>query len=127
MSVEWPSGPVLEGSFVELSCHGSANPPVDNYTWYRSYLGPDQKPNQRPLGFKQSFTAWVSEDTQYYCEMRNPYGVQSSNFTQMDVHCESDPLSMANTTRATPCFRMLIIAGQYQYLLHTSHLFLLHI
>ncbi|KAK0149149.1 Sialoadhesin [Merluccius polli] len=88
VSVEWPSGPVLEGSYVRLNCSCSANPPVDSYTWYRSRLhpGPDQGPDQGPLGFNQSFTALVSEDTQFYCEVRNPYGVQNSSLTQMDVH-----------------------------------------
>ncbi|KAK0147365.1 hypothetical protein N1851_013153 [Merluccius polli] len=94
VSVEWPSGPVLEGSYVRLNCSCSANPPRGTATpgtAPRLHPGPDQGPDQGPLGFNQSFTALVSEDTQFYCEVRNPYGVQNSSLTQMDVHCDGHP------------------------------------
>ncbi|CAL8261954.1 unnamed protein product [Boreogadus saida] len=88
VSVEWPSSPVLEGSFVRLSCKGSANPPADRYAWYRSRLNPgtDQGPAEGPLGFSQSINVSVSADAQYFCEVGNPYGAKNTSLTQMVVH-----------------------------------------
>ncbi|KAG7245763.1 hypothetical protein CRUP_015493, partial [Coryphaenoides rupestris] len=88
VSVEWPSGPVRAGSYVNLRCKCSANPSVNSYAWYRSRLhpGPDQRPDQTSLGFNQHVRVLVSEDTQFYCRVRNLYGAQNSSLTQMDVH-----------------------------------------
>ncbi|KAG7270379.1 hypothetical protein CRUP_003933 [Coryphaenoides rupestris] len=88
VSVEWPPGPVRAGSYVNLRCKCSANPSVKSYAWYRSRLhpGPDQRPDQTPLGFNQNVRVLVSEDTQFYCRVRNLYGAQNSSLTQMDVH-----------------------------------------
>ena len=85
VSVEWPSSPVLEGSYVRLSCKGSANPPADRYAWYRSRLNPgtDQGPSEGPLGFSRSINVSVSADAQYFCEVGNPYGAKNSSLTQM--------------------------------------------
>ncbi|XP_056448835.1 uncharacterized protein LOC130384592 isoform X2 [Gadus chalcogrammus] len=88
VSVEWPSSPVLEGSYVRLSCKGSANPPADLYAWYRSRLNPgtDQGPSEGPLGFSRSINVSVSADAQYFCEVGNPYGAKNTSLTQMVVH-----------------------------------------
>ncbi|CAL8355246.1 unnamed protein product [Arctogadus glacialis] len=97
VSVEWPSSPVLEGSFVRLSCKGSANPPADRYAWYRSRLNPgtDQGPGEGPLSISQSINVLVSADAQYFCEVRNPYGAKNTSLTQMVVHCESTTMAHA--------------------------------
>ena len=109
VSVEWPSSPVLEGSYVLLSCNGSANPPADRYTWYRSRLNPgaEQGPNQGPLDLNQSINVSVSADAQYFCEVRNRYGAKNTSLTQMVVHCESINLNL-------PCFRMFLATGWHQ-------------
>ncbi|XP_056458093.1 myelin-associated glycoprotein-like [Gadus chalcogrammus] len=88
VSVEWPSSPVLEGSYVSLRCKGSANPRVDRYAWYRSRLNPgtDQRPSEGPLGFSRSITVLVSADAQYFCEVGNLYGAKNTSLTQMVVH-----------------------------------------
>ena len=97
VSVEWPSSPVLEGSYVRLSCKGSANPTVDLYAWYRSRLNPgtDQGPSEGPLGFSRSINVSVSADAQYFCEVGNLYGAKNTSLTQMVVHCESTTMSHA--------------------------------
>jgi hypothetical protein len=88
VSVEWPSSPVLEGSYVRLSCKGSANPQVDRYAWYRSRLNPgtDQGPSEGPLGFSRSINVLVSADAQYFCEVGNLYGAKNTSLTQMVVN-----------------------------------------
>ncbi|CAL8336572.1 unnamed protein product [Gadus morhua 'NCC'] len=88
VSVEWPSSPVLEGSYVPLSCKGFANPSADRYTWYRSRLNPgtDQGPSEGPLGFSRSINVSVSADAQYFCEVGNLYGAMNTSLTQMVVH-----------------------------------------
>ena len=101
VSVEWPSSPVLEGSYVRLRCKGSANPTAELYAWYRSRLNPgtDQGPSERhaegPLGFSRSINVSVSADAQYFCEVGNLYGAKNTSLTQMVVHCESTTMSHA--------------------------------
>ncbi|KAM4600435.1 B-cell receptor CD22-like [Polymixia lowei] len=76
-----PPGPVLEGSFVTLTCRSTANPAVDGYTWYR--VDGDQVTS---VGSKRTLTTKVSEDnSQFYCEARNQYGTQNSSVIQIDV------------------------------------------
>ncbi|KAJ8404973.1 hypothetical protein AAFF_G00328940 [Aldrovandia affinis] len=71
-----PSGSVLEGSSVTLTCSSDANPPVQNYTWY--------KVNGRELntvGSGQKLTFNVTEPSdsgQYYCEAQNEHGKENS-------------------------------------------------
>ncbi|CAL8261871.1 unnamed protein product [Boreogadus saida] len=87
VSVEWPSSPVQEGSYVRLSCKGSANPPADRYAWYRSRLNPgtDQGPAEGPLGLSRSINVSVSADAQYFCEVGNLYGAKNTSLTEMVV------------------------------------------
>ncbi|XP_030226838.1 myelin-associated glycoprotein isoform X6 [Gadus morhua] len=105
VSVEWPSSPVLEGSYVRLRCKGSANPTVDLYAWYRSRLNPgtDQGPSERhaegPLGFSRSINVSVSADAQYFCEVGNLYGAKNTSLTQMVVHFAAEILNSSHCVR----------------------------
>ncbi|XP_071202446.1 B-cell receptor CD22-like [Salvelinus alpinus] len=80
MSVS-PSGEIVEGSSVTLTCSSDANPPVDKYTWY--------KKNEASLTGSEktyNFTTISSEDSgEYYCEAENKYGRLNSSSVSVDV------------------------------------------
>ncbi|XP_058236676.1 B-cell receptor CD22-like isoform X4 [Hemibagrus wyckioides] len=64
-----PSGEIVEGSSVTLTCSSDANPPVQNYTWY-------MEKESSPVGSGQSYRAVQSG--QYYCEAQNKHGSDRS-------------------------------------------------
>ncbi|KAL7845257.1 hypothetical protein AOLI_G00234490 [Acnodon oligacanthus] len=69
-----PSGEIVEGSSVTLTCRSVGNPPVKIYTWFK-------QGGTSPVGSGQNYTITYvsSEDTgRYYCEARNDHGAQSS-------------------------------------------------
>ncbi|KAJ8332947.1 hypothetical protein SKAU_G00418430 [Synaphobranchus kaupii] len=78
-----PSGSVLEGSSVTLTCSSNGNPPVQHYTWY--------KVNGREMntvGTGQNLTFTVTESSgseQYYCEAQNQHGKENSTTVQLEV------------------------------------------
>ncbi|XP_017313159.1 B-cell receptor CD22 isoform X2 [Ictalurus punctatus] len=63
------SGEIVEGSSVTLTCSSDANPPVENYTWFRVN-------ESSPVGSGQSYGALQSG--QYYCEAQNQHGSERS-------------------------------------------------
>ncbi|KAI4881818.1 hypothetical protein NFI96_006034, partial [Prochilodus magdalenae] len=66
-----PSGAIVEGSSVTLTCSSNGNPPVKNYTWYK-------EGEASPVGSGHSFsiTNITAEHTgRYYCA----HGVQRSD------------------------------------------------
>ncbi|XP_053333589.1 carcinoembryonic antigen-related cell adhesion molecule 5-like [Clarias gariepinus] len=71
-----PSGDVEEDSPVTLTCSSNANPPVENYTWF--------KVNEfSAVGFGQSYRALQSG--QYYCEAQNKHGSERSAAVTISV------------------------------------------
>ncbi|KAI4900827.1 hypothetical protein NFI96_032408, partial [Prochilodus magdalenae] len=64
-----PPGYIVEGSSVNLTCSSDANPPVQNYTWYKE--GGDS-----PVGSGHSYSPLQSGS--YYCVAQNEYGSQKS-------------------------------------------------
>ncbi|XP_058236590.1 B-cell receptor CD22-like isoform X2 [Hemibagrus wyckioides] len=64
-----PSGEIVEGSSVTLTCSSDANPPVQNYTWYKGN-------ESSPVGSGQSYRAVQSG--QYLCEAQNKHGSERS-------------------------------------------------
>ncbi|XP_074539182.1 B-cell receptor CD22-like [Halichoeres trimaculatus] len=78
-----PSGEIVEGSSVTLTCSSDANPAA-HYTWYKK----DEDPEPNPLGkgpqllFKsiQSFDFGL-----YYCEAENELGRRKSEHTNVNV------------------------------------------
>ncbi|XP_031672041.1 B-cell receptor CD22-like isoform X2 [Oncorhynchus kisutch] len=69
-----PSGGIVEGSSVTLTCSSDANPPVDKYTWYRKNVT-----SPKASGQSYSITNIISEDRgEYYCEAQNGRGSMSS-------------------------------------------------
>eukprot|EP00063_Salmo_salar_P074607 XP_014049442.1 PREDICTED: B-cell receptor CD22-like [Salmo salar] len=76
-----PSGEIVEGSSVTLTCSSDANPPVDKYTWYKkngsSLTGSEKTYN---------FTTISSEDSgEHYCGAENKYGRLNSSSVSVDV------------------------------------------
>ncbi|XP_036412969.1 B-cell receptor CD22-like isoform X2 [Colossoma macropomum] len=58
-----------EGSSVTLTCSSNANPPVQNYTWFK-------EGGSSPVGSRHSYTALQSGS--YYCVAQNEHGSQKS-------------------------------------------------
>uniref|UniRef100_A0AAZ3PH29 Ig-like domain-containing protein n=1 Tax=Oncorhynchus tshawytscha TaxID=74940 RepID=A0AAZ3PH29_ONCTS len=62
-----PSGEIVEGSSVTLTCSSDANPPVDKYTWYKKNVT-----SPKASGQSYIITNIISEDRgEYYCEAQN--------------------------------------------------------
>ncbi|XP_055767684.1 sialoadhesin-like [Salvelinus fontinalis] len=69
-----PSGEIVEGSSVTLTCSSDANPPVDKYTWYKKNVTSAKASEQ-----SYSITNIKSEDRgEYYCEAQNGRGSMNS-------------------------------------------------
>ncbi|KAL7852252.1 hypothetical protein SRHO_G00180370 [Serrasalmus rhombeus] len=64
-----PSGETAEGSSVNLTCSSDANPPVQNYTWFK-------EGGSSPVGSGHSYRAL--QRGSYYCEAQNEHGSQKS-------------------------------------------------
>ncbi|XP_042169892.1 B-cell receptor CD22-like isoform X2 [Oncorhynchus tshawytscha] len=69
-----PSGEIVEGSSVTLTCSSDANPPVDKYTWYKKNVT-----SPKASGQSYSITNIISEDRgEYYCEAQNTIASKNS-------------------------------------------------
>ncbi|XP_034410262.1 myelin-associated glycoprotein-like [Cyclopterus lumpus] len=77
-----PSGSVLDGSSVTLTCTSIANPTEVNITWFR-VAGREKEVMGSERDFALNVTK-LSED-QYYCEALNVYGAEYSELTSIDV------------------------------------------
>ncbi|XP_045061198.1 B-cell receptor CD22 [Coregonus clupeaformis] len=78
-----PSGEIVEGSSVTLTCSSDANPPVQSYTWWYRKNG---DPYQRMTGPHHVFNQIQSSDIgEYYCEAQNEIGKDRSTTINMDV------------------------------------------
>uniref|UniRef100_A0AAZ3RUK8 B-cell receptor CD22 n=1 Tax=Oncorhynchus tshawytscha TaxID=74940 RepID=A0AAZ3RUK8_ONCTS len=80
-----PSGEIVEGSSVNLTCSSDANPPVENYTWYKRNV-------TSPKASGQSYTIHnvSSEDREgYYCEALNIIGRETIP-VHINVICKYD-------------------------------------
>ncbi|XP_044047448.1 B-cell receptor CD22-like [Siniperca chuatsi] len=75
-----PSGQIVEGSSVTLTCSSDANPAA-NYTWYKE----NQTLPYGPCSI-YNFTSISSEDRgKYYCKSENQYGQINSTSLFLDV------------------------------------------
>uniref|UniRef100_W5KBG4 Ig-like domain-containing protein n=1 Tax=Astyanax mexicanus TaxID=7994 RepID=W5KBG4_ASTMX len=64
-----PSGGIVEGSSVNLTCSSDGDPPVEIYTWFKE--GGDS-----PVGSGHSYVPLQSGS--YYCQAQNQHGTQRS-------------------------------------------------
>ncbi|XP_076841998.1 cell adhesion molecule CEACAM20-like isoform X2 [Brachyhypopomus gauderio] len=72
-----PSGEIVEASLVTLTCNSDANPPVQNYTWFK-------EGDTSPVGSGQSYsiTNIIAEHTGlYYCVAQNEHGALNGTVT----------------------------------------------
>ncbi|TSK20093.1 B-cell receptor CD22 [Bagarius yarrelli] len=71
-----PSGDVMEGHAVNLTCISNANPPVRRYTWY---MGSGGQSWVKGSSQNLSFTSVSSHHAgQYYCTVWNVFGMETS-------------------------------------------------
>ncbi|XP_056227096.1 B-cell receptor CD22-like [Seriola aureovittata] len=86
-----PSGEIVEGSSVTLTCSSDANPAA-NYTWYKEN---DRKlPSQQPQLFFFS-SIQPSESGEYYCTAENEMGRRTSAHVFIDVKYAPKLLSVS--------------------------------
>ncbi|KAL2086202.1 hypothetical protein ACEWY4_017261 [Coilia grayii] len=87
-----PSGVIVKGATVTLTCTSDANPPVDTYTWFKV-----NESTPVGSGLQHSLTNMSSEDGgQYYCEARNEVGSENSTFMAIKIADECNcPLSVS--------------------------------
>lgn len=80
-----PSGQVLHGSSVSLTCTSIANPAAVNFTWFR-VAGREKE----MVGSERDyiFNATKLSEDQYYCEALNVHGAEYSEPANLDVTCE---------------------------------------
>ncbi|XP_030638758.1 sialoadhesin-like [Chanos chanos] len=78
-----PSGEIVEGSSVTLTCSSDANPSVHTYTWYKKN---GAETSLMRSGQNYSITNISSEDSgQYYCSTENTLGSNNSTLFTVDV------------------------------------------
>ena len=79
-----PSGEVVEGSSVTLTCSSDANPPVQTYTWYKENIT-----SSKSSGQSYTITNISSEDSgQYWCRAKNKIATMETHFVWVNVKCE---------------------------------------
>ncbi|XP_062282327.1 B-cell receptor CD22-like [Scomber scombrus] len=78
-----PSGEIIEGSSVTLTCSSDANPAA-NYTWYKENVNPDLQPLSKEP--QLVFSPIQSSDSgEYYCTAENQLGKSKSEYIFIDV------------------------------------------
>ncbi|XP_071385993.1 Fc receptor-like protein 2 isoform X2 [Centroberyx affinis] len=80
-----PSGEIVEGSSVTLTCSSDANPAA-TYTWYKENGNPDYKPFSTEPQQQLAFVSIQSPDSgEYYCEAVNELGGNRSDSISINV------------------------------------------
>uniref|UniRef100_A0AAY3ZZI6 Ig-like domain-containing protein n=1 Tax=Denticeps clupeoides TaxID=299321 RepID=A0AAY3ZZI6_9TELE len=77
-----PPAEIPEGGSVTLSCSSDANPPVQNYTWFKEKV-------TSPVAAGQTYTITNFTSAQvglYSCQARNEVGLQNSTAVPLTVH-----------------------------------------
>ncbi|KAM3624135.1 uncharacterized protein V6R79_019410 [Siganus canaliculatus] len=86
-----PSGEIVEGSSVTLTCSSDATPAA-NYTWYKE----NGTLNPVRTGPQLVFSSILSSDSgQYYCRAENKLGRRTSEHTSIHVRYAPKPPSVS--------------------------------
>ena len=81
-----PSGEMIEGSTVTLTCMNEADPPVHTYTWIKKSGAVELKSGKEKTLI---FSKIRSEDRgEYLCQAANRVGQQNSLVVSVQVLCE---------------------------------------
>ncbi|XP_042563255.1 B-cell receptor CD22-like [Clupea harengus] len=78
-----PSGDIVEGSSVTLTCISDANPPVQSYTWYRK-----NESAMSTIATQQVYSISKSSSEHaglYYCQAKSVHGATNSTVIRLDV------------------------------------------
>ncbi|XP_041648397.1 myelin-associated glycoprotein-like [Cheilinus undulatus] len=75
-----PTGPILEGRSITLSCSSRANPAVANYTWHK-----DDEEDKEHGSTLVIHGADTSHSGSYRCTARNELGEETSAEIQLDI------------------------------------------
>ncbi|XP_034150368.1 B-cell receptor CD22-like, partial [Esox lucius] len=79
-----PSGEIVEGSSVTLTCSSDANPPVDKYTWYKKTV---TSPKASGQSYSINNITYLDRG-EYYCVAENKYGRLNSFSVSVVVLCK---------------------------------------
>uniref|UniRef100_A0AAR2L916 Ig-like domain-containing protein n=1 Tax=Pygocentrus nattereri TaxID=42514 RepID=A0AAR2L916_PYGNA len=94
-----PSGETAEGSSVNLTCSSDANPPVQNYTWFK-------EGGSSPVGSGHSYRA--PQRGSYYCEAQNEHGSQKSAAVTVKGVWNSALYAVIGVTAGCGCLSIII-------------------
>ncbi|XP_066578206.1 sialoadhesin-like [Amia ocellicauda] len=98
-----PSGEIVEGSPVTLTCSSNANPPVQRYSWFQSSGAAVW---EKGSGQSLIISNLSSGDSgQYYCEAQNKHGAHNSTAV---------PLTITGTVRITHRDMSVAFSGNCQ-------------
>ncbi|KAL6460683.1 hypothetical protein MHYP_G00306490 [Metynnis hypsauchen] len=78
-----PSGGILEGHSVTLTCSSDANPPVENYTWFKKSEKEDLQ-----ISTGKSYTIKhisITDNYKYKCRASNRHRSVFSEYTRLDI------------------------------------------
>ncbi|XP_071385998.1 sialic acid-binding Ig-like lectin 6 [Centroberyx affinis] len=99
-----PSGEIVEGSSVTLTCSSDANPAA-TYTWYKENGNPDHKPLK--TGPQLDFVSIQSSDSgEYYCSAEN--ALRSKRSDSMSINVKWKGTIYMNAARLTLIILILI-------------------
>lgn len=81
-----PSGDLLKGTAVNLTCSSDASPPVDRYIWFYNNGSITSH-----VGTGKDYIIGQGDrehNGDYYCEAKNKHGARNSTNQKLDFHCE---------------------------------------
>ena len=132
MSVS-PSGEVVEGSSVTLTCSSDANPPVQTYTWYKENITSSTSSGQsytitnissEDSGQNYTITNISSEDSgQYWCRTQNDVGDHTSHGVLINVLCKYDKQSVLRLDKFINIIYVLFVIIRFNKSLYLHVLF----
>ncbi|XP_018601001.2 sialoadhesin-like isoform X2 [Scleropages formosus] len=104
----WPSSEIEAGSSVTLICNSSANPAVENYTWFRINDADSRETRSGPSYTIIGITH--REGGQYYCEARNKLGAHSSPVLTVRVRGRLKVIALASAVAVSAALVTLTVA-----------------